>query len=204
MPEEQAPEIPKIVSDSAAARRFWIILAAGIVVVGLTTLQLRAQGRLWWCVCGEWNLWSGDVWSSHNSQHLLDPYSFTHVLHGVIFCGLLKWLVPRWSPMVRFLVAVTVECLWEIVENTDFIINRYREATMSLDYFGDSVTNSLGDILTCALGFLLARRVGIWRSVVFFLVTEVILLFWIRDNLFLNIVMLIHPFDSIKTWQMGQ
>ncbi len=185
-------------------RSHFYALIAIAAVVALTTVQLRLQGRLWWCACGGWNIWSGDVWSSHNSQHLLDPYSFTHVLHGVIFCGLLKRLFPRWQPIWRLLAAVVVECLWEIVENTDFIINRYREATMSLDYFGDSVINSLGDILTCTLGFLLARRIGIWRSVVFFLVTEVILLFWIRDNLFLNIVMLVHPFDAIKAWQMGQ
>lgn len=180
-----------------------LAVTAIVVVVALTAVQLRAQGRLWWCACGGWKLWSGDIWSSHNSQHLFDPYSFTHILHGVVICGVLKWFRPQWSPAWRLALAVVVECCWEILENSRFVIERYREATVSVDYFGDSVVNSLGDVLTCALGFALARRIGVWRSIAFFLLVEVILLFWIRDNLFLNVLMLIHPFDAVKAWQAG-
>lgn len=178
--------------------------AAGIVLVCIVmAIVLRTQGRVWWCACGGWNPFSWDVWTSHNSQHLIDPYSFTHVLHGVLFAGALRWLRPGWSNGAKAFASAVVEALWEIVENSSFIINRYREATMSLDYYGDSIVNSLGDVATCLLGFALARWIGIWKSIVFFLITEVILLFWIRDNLLLNIIMLIHPIDAIKEWQMN-
>ena len=203
MPEEQLMPGDEIATGAGPSRSSWLPVSAAVVVVAATAVVLRLQGRLWWCACGGWNLWSSDVWSSHNSQHLFDPYSFTHVLHGVVFAGVLRWLCPRWPTTWRLSLAVVAECLWEILENSSFVIDRYRNSTMSLDYIGDSVVNSLGDILTCALGFLLARRIGIWRSIVFFLVIEVLLLFWIRDNLFLNVVMLIHPFDAVKAWQMG-
>jgi hypothetical protein len=177
-------------------------VAIGIVMAG-TVYQLRRQGRLWWCSCGEIYLWAGDTRSSHNSQHLFDPYSFTHVLHGVILYGVLAWGIPRLRPAWRLWLALSIEALWEVFENSDFIIHRYRAATISLGYLGDTIVNSLGDILSCGIGFTLARRLGFRGSLGLFVVTEAVLLLWIRDSLLLSVVMLIHPIDAIKAWQMG-
>jgi hypothetical protein len=166
----------------------WLVMAAVLVAA---VCQLRNQGRLWWCACGQPNLWSGDIWSSHNSQHVFDPYSFTHILHGVVLCGILAWAWPRLSPAWRLCLAVCVEALWEVFENTDFTIRRYRTLTIALDYQGDTIANSLGDILCCGIGFMLARRLGLWRSVGLFLATEIVLILWIGDDLFLDLVRLI-------------
>src|SRR5262249_30677992 len=179
----------------------WIALT---MLMALTAIQLHMQGRQFWCACGQPFLWSGDIWSRHNSQHLFDPYSFTHVLHGMIFCGFLAWLCPRAPPAWRLFLATVAEALWEIAENTDYVIGRYRAATASLDYQGDSIANSLGDVLCFVLGFLLARRVGLRWSIAIFVLTEAVLLVWIRDGLLLNIQMLIYPIDAIKNWQLGQ
>ena len=178
----------------------WLAIAAVLVVA---IYQLHNQGRLWWCSCDRLFLWSGDLWSSHNSQHLFDPYSFTHILHGLIFCGLLAWGLPRLAPMWRLWLAVSIESLWEVVENSDFIIRRYREATVSLNYHGDTIFNSLGDILLCGIGFMLARYLGFRRSLALFAVTEIVLLLWVRDSLILNVLMLLCPVDAIKAWQIG-
>ncbi|MBA3569664.1 MAG: DUF2585 family protein [Pyrinomonadaceae bacterium] len=140
---------------------------------------------------------------SHNSQHLLDPYAFTHVLHGFVFFWLLSSLLPRTPRLWQFTLAILLEGLWEVFENTEFIIQRYREATAALGYYGDSVANSLGDVVTCGIGFLIAQRIGFRRSFVVFVATELVLLIWIRDSLLLEILMLIYPIDSLKTWQMG-
>jgi hypothetical protein len=183
-------------------REIWPWLAI-ITVLAVTTYQLRSQGRLWWCSCGRLLVWAGDIWSSHNSQHLFDPYSFTHVLHGFVFCWLLAWAVPQLSTVWRLCLAVSIEALWEVVENSDFIIRRYREGTAALGYQGDTVVNSLGDILTCGLGFILARHLGFRRSLTLFVAMEVVLLISIRDGLILNVVMLIYPVDAIKAWQTG-
>jgi hypothetical protein len=172
-----------------------------VVVLVATVYQLRAQGRLWWCSCGYLLLWSGDPWSSDNSQHLLDPYSFTHMLHGFVLCGLLAWLVPRLSVVWRLCLAVSIEALWEVVENSDFVIRRYREETAALGYQGDTIVNSLSDVLVCGLGFVLAHRLGLRRTLALFVVTEVALIFWIRDSLLLNILMLVYPVEEIKAWQ---
>lgn len=182
--------------------RLWPWLAI-ILILTVTVYQLRHQGRLWTCACGSLYPWAGGVRSSHNSQHLFDPYSFTHMLHGLVFCGLLAWAVPRLSLAWRFVFAIAIESLWEVVENSEFVIQRYREATLALGYQGDTVLNSMGDILFCAIGFVLARYLGFRRSVVLFFVTDIVLLILIRDSLFLNIVMLVHPIDAIKAWQMG-
>jgi hypothetical protein len=171
-----------------------------VVLLG-TALILRSQGRLWWCSCDYLLVWSGDPWSSDNSQHLLDPYSFTHLLHGFLLCGLLTLLVPRLSTVWRLWLAVTIEAVWEVVENSEFVIRRYREETAALGYHGDTIVNSLGDILVCGLGFVMAQSLGFRRTFALFLLTEVALAILIRDNLTLNIVMLIHPFEAIKEWQ---
>ena len=178
----------------------WLAVVAILIVM---VLQLHRQGRVVWCACGQYFPWAGDIWSSHNSQHFFDPYSFTHVLHGMIFCGLLVWLFPRLSVAWSLSLAVLIEAGWEVLENSTFIIQRYREATIGLGYEGDSIANSLADILCCAFGFVLARRLGLWRSVLVFVVVELVLLFWVRDNLTLNILMLTFPVKAVKTWQMG-
>lgn len=172
-----------------------------IAVLAGTAYQLRSQGRLWWCSCEYLLLWSGDAWSSDNSQHLLDPYSFTHVLHGFVFYGLLALVVPRLPAIWRLTLAVSIEAVWEVVENSEFVIQRYREGTAALGYTGDTVVNSLSDIALCGLGFALAHRLGFRRTAALFVVTEVLLAFWIRDNLSLNILMLIYPIDAIREWQ---
>jgi hypothetical protein len=182
--------------------QLWPWLAIIAVLLAAVYL-LRSQGRLWICSCGQVYLWTGDVWSSDNSQHWFDPYSFTHLLQGVVFCGILAWLAPRLAPLWRLWVALLIEALWEVFENSEFIIQRYREATAALGYEGDTVVNSLGDILMCGLGFWLALQLGFRRSLVLFVVVELVLLFWIRDSLLLNVLMLIYPIEAIKAWQMG-
>ncbi|HYG79739.1 MAG TPA: DUF2585 family protein [Pyrinomonadaceae bacterium] len=178
----------------------WVVVA---VVVAASVYQLRAQGRLWFCACGYLLPWSSDAWSADNSQHLFDPYSFTHVLHGFIFWWLLAWILPRASVAWRFCLTISLEALWEVVENTDFVIRHYRETTQALGYQGDTVVNVLGDILTCGFGFLLAWRLGFRRTLALFILTEVVLLVWIRDSLLLNILMLVYPLEGIKAWQAG-
>jgi len=178
----------------------WLLILATFVGAAL---QLRYQGRRWWCACGQPFLWTSDAWSSHNSQHLFDPYSFTHLLHGFAFCWLLMLLLPRLSPWWQLALGTVVEGLWEVIENTTLVIQRYREATAALGYYGDSIANSLGDILTCAVGFMIAQRLGFRRTVLVFAITEVVLLIWIKDSLLLEILMLIYPIDAIKAWQLG-
>jgi hypothetical protein len=178
----------------------------GLLVFALlaaTALELHRQGRLWTCSCGRFALWVGDAWSPETSQQLFDPYTFTHILHGLIFCGLLAYLLPRVNWSWRFCLAVACEALWELIENTDFVIARYREATAALGYAGDTVVNSLGDIAACAAGFLLARRLGPLRSALLFAATELLLLVWIRDSLILNIILLLYPSPKLRAWQAG-
>ena len=189
-------------TSARTSRLLWPALTTLAVLVA-TAAQLHWQGRQWWCACGEWNLWTSDAWGPHNSQHLLDPYSLTHVLHGLILGGVLALAAPRLRRGWRLVLAVCVECAWEIFENSAFVISRYRAATASQDYQGDTVANSMGDILSCVVGFWLASRLGWWKSLVLFVAIEVLLLFWIRDNLLLNIVMLICPLKAIRVWQTG-
>jgi hypothetical protein len=173
-----------------------------VLVLAATVFQLRQQGRVWWCACGQGNLWAGDIWSAHNSQHVFDPYSFTHVLHGLAFFWILVWLLKSWPFSWRLTLAVLIESAWEVAENAPFIIQRYREATIGLGYEGDSVINSLADILCCTAGFILARYLGFRRSLALFVVVEVLLALVVRDNLTLNILMLLCPVEAIKQWQM--
>lgn len=182
-------------------RRTWLL--AAVAVATAAAFVLRAQGRLWLCDCGRVRLWAGDAWSAETSQQLFDPYTLTHVLHGLGFCGLLALLLPRVNWRWRFALAVAAESLWEVVENTDFVIQRYREATAALGYTGDTVVNSLGDIAACAVGFLVARRLGWLRSVLLFAATEILLLFWIRDSLVVNIILLLYPSEKLRAWQQA-
>ncbi len=169
----------------------------------VAVVYLRWQGRVWWCACGKWYPISLNVNSMHNSQHLLDPYSLSHVLHGILFFGLLWFFRRKVSLSWRFAIAATVEIAWEMMENSPIIINRYREATISLGYSGDSIFNSLGDIGSFIVGFWIARRLGLWKSITAFIVIELLMLWWIRDNLTLNVLMLLWPIDAIRRWQAG-
>ena len=178
----------------------WLICLALPVLLAVI---LHWQGRPWWCKCGELNLWVGSAFSNHTSQHILDPYSFSHVLHGVLFFLLLWVALPSVVPAWRFTMAVGLEVVWEIIENSTFIIERYRSATISLDYMGDSIANSISDVGCCALGFVLARWIGWKASIAVFVLVELFMLFWIRDNITLNVVMLLHPVEAIKNWQLA-
>ncbi len=177
----------------------------GVLIVAVMAAVELSLGRVPWCTCGYIKLWHGIVVSSENSQHLFDWYTFTHIIHGLGFY-LLLWLVDRkkrFSVATKLLIAIGLESAWEIMENTNSIINRYRAATISLDYYGDSVINSLGDVVAMIAGFYFAYRTWIWLSVLLFIAIEFILAYIIRDNLTLNIIMLIHPFEAIKLWQAG-
>jgi hypothetical protein len=190
-------EIDNALFDAKTVLTCLVIAIAAIVV-------LNFQGRVWWCQAGDYTPWSWDIWTSHNSQHILDPYTFTHILHGVLeywLIGLVFWKVPlKW----RFVIGILIESSWEVAENTSYIINRYREETVSLDYFGDSIINSLADIASCALGFLIAHKIRFWKSLGFFLLTELILILTIRDSLIINLIMLLYPVEAIKLWQIGK
>lgn len=181
----------------------WALVYLG-ALVAVTAAILALFGRNLWCKVGDLWPWSWDTASAHNSQHLLDPYSFTHFEHGIIFFVLLWLLAPRSSLLLRFLAAVTIEAGWEVLENSNFIIDRYREQTVDVGYYGDSILNSLADMGWCGLGFFVTSKLRWWWTLGIMLAFEVGLAIAIRDNLFLNILMLIHPFGGILAWQSAR
>ncbi|WP_424551730.1 DUF2585 domain-containing protein [Shinella sp.] len=168
-----------------------------------TAAILYTMGQPLICKCGYVKLWHGVVVSSENSQHLSDWYTPSHIIHGILFFGFFTLIFRKASINVRLALSLVVECAWEILENTDMIINRYREATISLDYFGDSVINSSADILAMVVGFFLAARLPVWASIAIIIIFEATTTWLIRDGLTLNILMLVWPLESVKAWQGG-
>ncbi len=190
-------------SPSLTARGRWLVAAGILLCFAVGAAALYAMGHPLICTCGTVKLWHGVTVSSENSQHIADWYTPSHVIHGLLFYWLL-WLVARRQPVgVRALIATIVEVGWEIVENTPWIINRYRAATISLDYFGDSVINSASDAAAMLIGFALAWRLPIWASITLAIGFELFVGYVVRDNLTLNVIMLLHPMEAIRVWQGG-
>ena len=192
-------------AEKNPAKTNYLPLVLSLAAAALMVALLYLMGRLWWCKLGDYSVYVNQAWnSSHTSQHFLDPYTFTHVLHGVLFFWLAGLLFAKLSATWQFLIAVLTEAAWEVLENTNYTIEKYRENTASLDYFGDSILNSVGDLAACAFGFWIAVKLGWWKSLIFFLLIEIFLLLWIRDGLLLNILMLVYPLDAVKNWQISQ
>jgi len=191
-----------MIRDPLPSRRDAFILIP-IVMLAAAAAEL-GMGRRLWGISGTPGLWSGDIWSSHNSQFLFDPYTFTHITHGVLLYAVLTLAFKTLPVSTRLLLAVGLESAWEVFENTTLVIERYRAETISLNYYGDSIVNSMGDILACMTGFVLASRLPKRVTAFGAVGLEILLVVWTRDNLALNLVMLIHPSRAIRIWQIGR
>ena len=183
--------------------RRWVLpgIAMALVLLAMIVL-LRAEGRMFLCACGQFAVWVSDWCSSNTSQQLLDPYSLTHLLHGFLFFWLIALAFRRMPRGWQVLLALLLESAWEVFENTSFVINKYRTETAALGYQGDTIVNSLGDLACALIGFLIARQLGVRRSLIVFVLVEVVLILWIHDSLLLQILMLVRPIEAVKLWQV--
>ncbi len=181
-------------------RKGWLVAAA---LVALLAIILLAMGRPPICACGTVKLWHGVVQSAENSQHLADWYTPSHIIHGFIFYGLARWLIPGRPAWMALAAAIVLEGAWEIVENTPMVINRYREVTMAFGYAGDSAINSVADTLWMMLGWFAARALRWWQTLAIAVAFELFTLWAIRDNLTLNVLMLVAPVEAVRDWQAG-
>lgn len=178
----------------------FIIISIIFVFGTVATIELLS-GRSPLGPDGHFGWWDNNIWGNETSQRVADVYSFSHIIHGMLFYGFL-WFVFRKMPLkYRFLIALLIEGGWELLENSPIIIDRYRSATIALGYAGDSVLNSVCDIGMMALGFLIARWTKVWVIICLIIIMEVGCLLWVRDNLTLNVLMLVYPSQSIRTWQ---
>jgi hypothetical protein len=189
---------------SAVTRGAWVCGGIVVAVIALAAKLELSSGRLPWGPSGSPGLWTGDAWGPENSQRLADPYTLTHVVHGAGLYGLLWVGAARQPVATRLVAAVVLESAWEILENSRPVIERYRTTTASQAYQGDSVLNSVGDILACVVGFLLAWRLPTRLTVIGALGIELLLALWIRDGLLLNILMLARPIQAVRVWQLGR
>ncbi|MDF0601312.1 DUF2585 family protein [Psychromarinibacter sp. C21-152] len=181
------------------ATPYWISLA---LFLG-TGVILYLMGRDLICPCGYVELWAGDAPPEQSSQHIADWYTPSHLLHGLLFYAALWLVAPRMPISWRFAIAMLVECGWELVENSAWVIERYRSVTVSFDYNGDSIVNALADIVAMVVGFALARVIPVWASVALVIGFELLTAYLIRDGLVLNVVMLLWPLDAILQWQQA-
>lgn len=189
-------------ASTSNAHRWGLGALIVLAILGVQALWLYLDGRIPMCECGTIKLWSGSL-MSENSQHISDWYTLSHIIHGFLFYWLLTIIAPKAPLGLRLAMAVGIEAAWELVENSNFIIERYRANTSSVDYFGDSIINSVSDTIAALIGFLLAAKLPTKITVALALFFEVLALIVIRDNLILNVIMLLHPFEFIKQWQSG-
>ena len=179
---------------------------AAAVVLGIMVVQalvLHLMGRVWICSCGTVRVWVGDIWSSELSQQLFDWYTPSHIVHGILFYGLLRLALPRAPVLVRLLIAVGIEVSWEIAENSPWVIEAYRKQALAAGYTGDSIVNSLLDTVAMMTGFAIARLVPWQATVALVLALEIGVGALVRDNLTLNVLNFVHRFPAIEAWQKG-
>ena len=182
-------------------KRNRFVILSTIVILGIVAVVELTLGRSLFGPDGKFGWWDGNIWSSENSQRVADAYSFSHIIHGMFFYAVLSLFARKLPVKYRFVISLILESVWEILENSPIIINRYREVTISLGYVGDSVLNSVCDVGMAAIGFLMARFSKIWVTISLVIIFELGCLFWVRDNLTLNVIMLVHPVESIRIWQ---